>query len=124
MLQESASPAYEACTYSCRQCQYQINHNSQKSAKDSNFRIKALIGYLMKAVWRNQICLAAALNEDSDNQIYIFDNPFPVPFTVFPFQQTSLYQRRGHSFDGTGRFADVFCNICLCGFRIVFEESQ
>ena len=35
---------------SCRQCQYQINHNSQKSAKDSNFRIKAQIEYLMKNV--------------------------------------------------------------------------
>ena len=50
MPQESASPAYEACTYSCRQCQYQINHNSQKSTKDSNFRIKAQIEYLMKNV--------------------------------------------------------------------------
>lgn len=50
MLQESAPPEYETCTYSCRQCQYQINHNSQKSAKDSNFRIKAQIEYLMKNV--------------------------------------------------------------------------
>ena len=50
MPQESAPPEYETCTYSCRQCQYQINHNSQKSAKDSNFRIKAQIEYLMKNV--------------------------------------------------------------------------
>ena len=57
-------------------------------------------------------------------QIDIFDNPFPVSFSVFPFQQATFYQGWCHSFDGSGRFADMYRNLSLCGIGIVFEKFQ
>ena len=56
--------------------------------------------------------------------VSLLDDPFPVSFPVFPFQQATFYQRGGHSLNGSERFADMCCNLSLSSFGIVFEEFQ